>query len=645
MTWVLTDFAILLVLLALALAIAGPLAFTWKILRTTSPVAGSAPPWRLAAYRLWALASLVGLGAMLRILVSVRLQMSGPLPEDLAGVKALLPVARALGHEAVVRLGPGPLGLIVGVSGLLIVAMELSARGLVRAGLTLRSPAPSHVTVLQGAETGLAREDTGVPLAPWSGRPDFDRKRASGSDQDSVGDEVPVVFLAIVALVLSVLLYAAAAIEHHFYQTAYLDFGWFEQAVYLISRGDDPIISIVGVHALGDHFSLILYPLALIFKVLPFASTLLAVQALALASGVFPAYLVAQDLGLRKKAASGAVLLYALNPTVANVDLFPFHPDVLALPAFLWAFWAARRRRLPVFLLSLAVILATKDVLAITLAATSLALWAQGRIRYAAISAMAGTSWFLMTFYVFIPRFTPSNWHLDRFRALGSSLTGIATHLLLHPSYLLRAMAAPGFLFYLLAMLWPGLPWLRRAGAWTATGAIPALVFNALAPMQLNLLAQYTIAIFPFFYLWLLESLAARRSRALPRWILPWAVFSFLGLWRGPWIAWHCLEARPILPALASAVARIPTGASVLTSDEVAAHLAFRKSVHLIDPETGFWPAPSMPYDYVLVDPGLPGKPRMERAAEVQLVHRLRHAPDWHLLQATGGVWLFGREV
>ena len=653
MAWVLTNFAILVVLLAFTIAVAGPLALVRRILRTRGPagdlasldVTGPDPRSGIAPRRLWAFTSLVLLGVVLRLLGSSRLVMPGPPPEDLAGVKALLPWVRDLSHQALAGLGPGPLGLILIGSGLLIAALEFSARRVARSGFTPLGRAPSRETLLQAADAGLARGRTDAPRATWLDRHDADADLGSRASQDCAEGELPVAFLAVVAVVLFVLLFAAAVIENRFYQTAYLDFGWFEQAEYLISRGDNPIISIVGVHALGDHFSLILYPLALIFRILPFASTLLAIQALALASGVFPAYLMARDLGLCRKSASIAVLLYAMNPTVANVDLFPFHPDVLALPAFLWAFWSARTKRWPVFLFSVAIILATKDVLAITLAATSLALWAQNRRRHAVIAATAGTGWFLLTFYVFIPRFTPTNWHLDRFSALGSSLTGIATHLLLHPAYLLRAMAAPAFLFYCLAMLLPGLPWLRRTGAWAATGAIPALVFNALAPMQLNLLAQYTIAIFPFFYLWLLESLAARRSRALPRWILPWAAFAFLGLWRGPWIAWHCLEDRPILPALESAVASIPPGASVLTTDEVAAHLAFRRSVHLIDAETGFRPAPGLPYDYVLVDPGLPGKPQIQRATENQLVGQLRLAPDWRILEARRGVWLFRRQL
>ena len=67
------------------------------------------------------------------------------------------------------------------------------------------------------------------------------------------------------ALVMAVLL-TASITRHKLFQSTALDLGWFDQAIYLISQGLPPIVSFSGVHILGDHAALTVYPLALFYK-------------------------------------------------------------------------------------------------------------------------------------------------------------------------------------------------------------------------------------------------------------------------------------------------------------------------------------------------------------------------------------------
>src|SRR4051794_23270253 len=67
--------------------------------------------------------------------------------------------------------------------------------------------------------------------------------------------------VAIIALMLfsAAFLFALGAFRHNIFRSGALDLGFFDQLVYLISRGQRPVSSILGYHALGDHAAFNLY--------------------------------------------------------------------------------------------------------------------------------------------------------------------------------------------------------------------------------------------------------------------------------------------------------------------------------------------------------------------------------------------------
>ena len=66
------------------------------------------------------------------------------------------------------------------------------------------------------------------------------------------------------------------------------DLGMYDQVVYLLSRGLPPVSSFLQFHFLGDHVSLAVYPLALLYRIYPTVFWLFGVQTLCLvASGAF----------------------------------------------------------------------------------------------------------------------------------------------------------------------------------------------------------------------------------------------------------------------------------------------------------------------------------------------------------------------
>ena len=54
----------------------------------------------------------------------------------------------------------------------------------------------------------------------------------------------------------------ASSLRHFWFHSSSWDLRIFEQAIYLISKGIEPISSLLGFHILSDHGALVLYPLA-----------------------------------------------------------------------------------------------------------------------------------------------------------------------------------------------------------------------------------------------------------------------------------------------------------------------------------------------------------------------------------------------
>lgn len=217
-----------------------------------------------------------------------------------------------------------------------------------------------------------------------------------------------------------------SSLRHRLFQSNAYDLGIFDQAVYLLSRGVEPLVSLIGFHALGDHAAFVLYPLALLYWVFPSVYWLLAVQAIALASGGFFVWQLALDHGLKRAQAIALVWVYLLYPVVFNANLFDFHPEVMAVPALLGAIWAARRRNWLGFIAAVLLVLSCKAVLSLTIAALGLWLLLAQRRSFGFLALALGIAWFGISTQIIIPAFSGEEAQaVGRYSYLGDSVLGI----------------------------------------------------------------------------------------------------------------------------------------------------------------------------------------------------------------------------
>ena len=378
----------------------------------------------------------------------------------------------------------------------------------------------------------------------------------------------------------SAILFACSSLRHALFQSGAFDLGIFDQAVYLISQGDAPISSWLGFHILGDHAALIFYPLALLYKIYPDVHWLLAVQAIALACGALLTWMLARQAGLKTQQQNAIACVYLLYPLIFNLNLFDFHPEVIALPALLWAILAARRGKIAWFCLAIAIVLACKAVLALTVAAMGfwLLIWEKRRGE-GAIAICAGVAWFLIATQVIIPAFGSAAAdvarHLPRYGYLGNSFGEIIKNLFLQPGLVLGKIFSLGTLEYLSLLFIPVIC-LSPQHLTPLVGAIPTLLMNILsqAPAQRNLVHHYSLPILPFLLVAAISSLAAGRGWLQSgRAITLWSLVAFLALAKFGYFGSKYLESFDTWQATREAIAQVQTPGNFTEFDYILLNL------------------------------------------------------------------------
>ena len=449
--------------------------------------------------------------------------------------------------------------------------------------------------------------------------------------------------IAIAGLVL----FVSSSTRHLLFKSGAFDLGIFDQAVYLISQGQPPIPTALGFHILGDHAALILYPLALLYWLYPSVYWLLAVQAIALAGGVIPVWHLAKQAGLKESQGGTIVLSYLLYPLVFNLNLFDFHPDVLALPGLLAAIWAARAKRLAGFCLSILVVLSCKEVLALTVVAMGLWLWLfeQRRI-YGAIALLSGISWFWLTTQVVIPYFGGAaasvSRHLTRYSQFGHSFPEVAWNLLLHPGLILGQVFSGATLGYLALLLLPIVWGLSRRSLPPLLAALPSLAVNILSDSttQRDLVRQYSLPVLPFLIVGAIATLSDyptwfRTRRA----IVLWSLLGFLALAKFTYFWERYTGALDTWGATREAIAQITTPESVLTTHEISPHLSQRSRIDFTRKTA---PPDLDSFKYVLLDLSHPGW-QSDQALATQLIQQLKSSQKFDLRLERDQVHLFIR--
>ena len=196
--------------------------------------------------------------------------------------------------------------------------------------------------------------------------------------------------------ILGLLGWGCSALRHDLLQSNAYDLGLFDQWVWLIGRGFEPVSSMEHVHVLADHGAWLLYGAGAAYGLLPGVHWLLASQAIALSFTAIPIWWLGQQAGLTPKHCWLACALWWLQPVVFNTILFDFHPETWVMPAFALALWAERAAKPRLWLALLLLMLGARDGLILVIAGMALDLGWRQRWRWCSAAGGLSIGWILI---------------------------------------------------------------------------------------------------------------------------------------------------------------------------------------------------------------------------------------------------------
>ena len=228
------------------------------------------------------------------------------------------------------------------------------------------------------------------------------------------------------------------------------------QSVWLLGEGETTLTVDGGVHVLAPHLSLALAPLGLATRVLPRTTTLLVIQAAALAIAVVPLWRLGRRVAtLRVGAVATLVLAYACYPAVHGVNLSGFHVEAFALPLLLLAAWAGFEERHVVLAASCLALVTLRADLGLAVAGLGLVLVLNGRRRDGTAAMVGGLAWTVVATVVVQPLLDGGNPHLAPYAEFGDTPVGVLVGMLGDPGEVAGQLVADRNMDLLVLLLGP----------------------------------------------------------------------------------------------------------------------------------------------------------------------------------------------
>ena len=236
--------------------------------------------------------------------------------------------------------------------------------------------------------------------------------------------------------------------------TSAYDFGLYDQGIWLLSRGRNPFVTLMGRNLFGDHTSFILLLLAPLMWIFSSTSMLFVVQSVVIACGAIPIYAYARKW--LESDALGCVFActYLIYPAVSWTNVENFHPDSFLGVLIAAALWAAISRRWRWYAVAVVLALLVKEdvVLVVAPIGVWVALRRDIRIGLATVVGAIGAA--LLCFVVVIRELTGTAFR-NSWRIPFGGLGGLLKTAFTSPISLLRYLTSDGRMTYVMQILLP----------------------------------------------------------------------------------------------------------------------------------------------------------------------------------------------
>ena len=407
------------------------------------------------------------------------------------------------------------------------------------------------------------------------------------------------------AFALAYFLYFAllTSAVHNGYGDRTFDIGFYDQGVWLLSRFHAPFVTLMGRNMFGDHAQFILLAVVPLYWLRPDATTLLWVQAAAMAAGAVPVYLLAMRRLRNPVFATVFVGAFLLHPALGLTNLENYHPDSFLIPLLGFAIYAAVENRPRMFVVcSVLALLGKEDVMLVLLPLALWYAWRHNR-RVGAWIAAASVAWSVIAMAVIMRTLagvsTRNAGRIPFSTCVGSCsvtrhVADFTRTVVSKPGTVVRYLRSDGRPFYAWQMIAPtGLVFLV-APEIAATGAVVVLTnLFSTTVFQHSIAFHYSMVLLPALSLgtiYAVSKITRARTRAIA--VGAVGVSSLLAAYAwGPLpLARHQFVNRaspgaPAVAAINSVTHALPPGAVVSAYDGFVTHVDHRRRVYL-------WPTP-----------------------------------------------------
>jgi uncharacterized membrane protein len=439
---------------------------------------------------------------------------------------------------------------------------------------------------------------------------------------------LPPAVVALLCCAFAALFSWLAVARHLAFQSHAFDLGNVDQALWSTVHGhplrftDMQVGHQVLTDRLAIHVEPLLVPISALYVIWPDVRAVLILQAVVVALGAVPLYLLARDLLGRPWLSLVFPLGYLAHPSLQNAVLDDFHAVALSATFLAWALYFAHRDNVPGFIIAGALAASTKEEVGLLVGALGVWFIFKGRRAFGIAVLGSGLLWFLVCVEIIIPHFNPAGRspYLSRYAYLGHGVGGILRTLVTDPRVPISALLSADRQPYLLYLVHP-LGLVPLLGAPILLLGLPVIAINMLSAdsTMYSGYYQYSVELVPLVAVAAIYGVfwtdRARRRMAGGALLVPvLCVLVLAGAVVNDWrwgftpasLGYAIPSAGPHQAIESAAIATIPSNVPVAAADEMEPHLDHRTWVYLlptVHPSNG--PAAQD----IALDSSIPGSP------------------------------------
>ena len=383
----------------------------------------------------------------------------------------------------------------------------------------------------------------------------------------------------------SLAFFALAVLRHYLLQSNAYDLGLFDQWIWLTSRNLPSYSTMTGLHMFADHGAWILYFISALYKLIPDINILFLSQSLSLCFTTIPLWLLCKKNNLSSKVGFLIGTFWLLQPTVFNINLFDFHPEVLAMPWVGFYYYFEKNKNFTISILLTFLILGTRDGLVLLIFGFGLEQILKKKFGRAFILFLISILWFLFLNNLMYPILNGdkgSVMALARYSSYGDSFVEILFTLFFNPLYVLKNVNLIDSIFYLLILFAPAFVFWKNISFITLISSFPLVFSNILSESssQRTLIHQYSLPIVLIIVVSVINGIAKNKDIFIySKKAFLWMIICWAALAKPLFFAGHYLTRLDSIIPAREAFKEIPKNANVITTSYLVPHLSQRSFI------------------------------------------------------------------